>query len=171
MPASPTVDPISYWLGYGPGPAQRVPGQGLYATTWTNNNGVVENSPLNINCGCFNPQKTDVLNPAAWSAVPPGQFAANQSSIRYYRGFRYPSENANFGRNFRLREKATLQLRVDWTNIFNRLELPQPTTTGYTAAPTQVNGAYTGGFGTVVPTAGNGVTGMRSGQVIVRISF
>ena len=171
LPASPTVDPISYWLGYGPGPAQMVPGQSLYATTWTNNNGVVENSPLNINCGCFNPQKTDVLNPAAWSAVPPGQFAADQSSIRYYRGFRYPSENANFGRNFRLREKVTLQLRVDWTNIFNRLELPQPTTTGYTAAPTQVNGAYTGGFGTVIPTAGNGITGMRSGQVIVRISF
>jgi hypothetical protein len=77
-----------------------------------------------------------VLNPNAWTAVPNGQFAANQSSIRYYRGFRYPMENANFGRNFRLREKATLRLRVDWTNMFNRLELPQPTTTGYTAAPT-----------------------------------
>ena len=80
-------------------------------------------------------------------------------------------ENANFGRNFRLREKATLQLRVDWTNMFNRLELPQPTTTGYTAAATKVNGIYTGGFGTVVPTAGNGIAGMRSGQVIVRITF
>jgi hypothetical protein len=170
-PASPTTNPISYWLGYGPGPAQMVPGQSLFASTWTDNSGVVHNTPLNINCGCFNPQTTTVLNPNAWTAVPDAQFAADQSSIRYYRGFRYPMENANFGRNFRLREKAILQLRVDWTNMFNRLELPQPTTTGYTAAATKVNGIYTGGFGTVVPTAGNGITGMRSGQVIVRITF
>ena len=170
-PASPTSVPISQWLGYGPGPAQMVPGQSLFATSWTDNNGVVHNTPIDINCHCFNPQTTVVLNPNAWTAVPNGQFAANQSSIRYYRGFRYPMENANFGRNFRIREKVTLQVRVDWTNIFNRLELPQPTTTGYTAAPTKVNNVYTGGFGAVIPTAGNGVSGMRSGQVIARITF
>src|SRR5262249_30215535 len=28
--SSPTANPISYWLGYGPGPAQLVPGQSLY---------------------------------------------------------------------------------------------------------------------------------------------
>ncbi len=170
-PASPTSVPISQWLGYGPGPAQMVPGQSLFASSWTDKSGVAHSTPLDINCACFNPQTTTVLNPNAWTAVPNGQFAADLSSIRYYRGFRYPMENANFGRNFRLREKAILQLRVDWTNMFNRLELPQPTTAGYTAAATRVNGIYTGGFGTVVPTAGNGVTGMRSGQVIVRITF
>ncbi len=36
-PASPTTNPVSYWLGYGPGPAQMVPGQSLLATTWTDN--------------------------------------------------------------------------------------------------------------------------------------
>ena len=69
-----------------------------------------------------------------------------------------------------------LQIRAEWTNIFNRLLLPQPNT-GITSAqtfltkPTQVNGIYTGGFGTVNPTAGNGITSMRTGQLIARFTF
>lgn len=173
QPASPTTNPISYWLGYGPGPAQWN-GQSLYATTWTDNSGVTHNTPIDLNCHCFNPQTTVVLNPGAWSAVPDGQFAANQSSIRSFRGIRQPDEDANFGRNFQITEKATLQLRVEWTNIFNRLLLPQPTalaTTSYVTAPTKINGIYTGGYGTINPTSGNGITSMRTGQLIVRVTF
>jgi Carboxypeptidase regulatory-like domain/TonB dependent receptor-like, beta-barrel len=172
QPSSPTKNPISYWLGYGPGPAQLVPGQNLFSTNWTDYNGVVHNTPIDLNCGCFDPRTTVVLNPNAWSAVPDGQFGANQSSIRYFRGIRQPEEDANFGRNFQITEKATLQLRVEWTNIFNRLLLPQPnTTSSYLTVPTQVKGIYTNGYGTINPTAGNGITSMRSGQVIVRVTF
>lgn len=170
LPASPTQYPISNWLGYGPGPAQWN-GQSLFATTWTDNKGAVHNTPLNLNCGCFNPQTTVVLNPNAWTAVPNAQFAADQSSIPSYRGFRIPSENANFGRNFLIKEKLTLQLRAEWQNIFNRLLLPQPTATGYSALPTLANGIYSGGFGTVIPTAGNGIITQRSGQIVARITF
>jgi hypothetical protein len=179
LPTSPTTNPISNWLGYGPGPAQLVPGQSLFNSNWTDNNGTVHTTPIDINCHCYDPRTTVVLNPNAWTAVPDAQFGANQSSIRSFRGIRQPEENANFGRNFRVREKVTLQIRAEWTNIFNRLLLPQPTTVAplggapvsYLTKPTQVNGIYTGGFGTVTPTAGNGITSMRSGQVIARITF
>ncbi len=172
LPASPTTNPVSKWLGYGPGPAQIVPGQSLFATTWTDNNGVMHNTPLDLNCHCFDPRTTVVLNPNAFTAIPDGQFGADQSADRAFRGFRQPSEDANFGRNFRLKEKVTLQLRVEFTNIFNRLLLPQPTTAAsYLTAPTKVNGIYTGGYGTVLPTAGNGITSQRSGQVIARFTF
>ncbi len=173
LPASSaTANPISKWLGYGPGPAQIIPGQSLYATTWTDYSGAVHNTPLDINCHCFNPQTTVVLNPNAFTAIPDAQFGASQSSDRAFRGFRTPSEDANFGRNFRLKERVSLQLRVEFTNIFNRLLLPQPTTlASYLTAPTQVKGIYTGGYGTVLPTAGNGITSMRSGQIIARFTF
>jgi hypothetical protein len=173
QPASPTANPISQWLGYGPGPAQVVPGVSLLSTNWTDLNGVTHTTPIDLNCHCYDPRTTVVLNPAAWSAIPDGQFAANQSSLRYFRGIRQPNEDMNFGRNFRVMEKATLQIRAEWTNIFNRLLLPQPTSglASYVTAPTKVNGLYTGGFGTIVPTAGNGITSMRSGQVIARITF
>jgi hypothetical protein len=172
QPTSPTTNPISQWLGYGPGPAQAISGQSLYSTNWTDYNGTVHNTPLDLNCHCFDPQKTVVLNPNAWSAVPDAQFAANQASIRTFRGFRQPDENINIGRNFRIKERATLQVRAEWKNAFNRLLLPQPNTlSSYLTAPTQVNGIYTNGYGTVVPTAGNGITTMRTGQIIVRVTF
>jgi hypothetical protein len=172
LPTSPTTNPTSTWLGYGPGPAQLIPGQSPYSTNWTDYSGAVHTTPIDLNCKCFNPQTTVVLNPAAFTAVPDGQFAANMSSNRAFRGFRTPEEDFNIGRNFRIKEKVTLQLRAEWTNIFNRLLLPQPNTTAsYVTKPTQVNGIYTGGYGTVIPTAGNGIAGMRSGQIIARISF
>ena len=73
-----------------------------WSVDWTDNNGVHHTDPLDINCHCFDPTKTQVLNPAAWTNVPNGQFAANESSIRSFRGIRIPVENANFSRNFRI---------------------------------------------------------------------
>jgi hypothetical protein len=181
LPYSPTANPISDWLGYGPGPAQLVPGQSLFATNWTDTHGVAHSTPLDINCHCFDPRTNIVLNPNAWQAIPDGQFGANQSSLRYFRGIRQPEEDANFGRNFRISEKVGLQIRAEWTNIFNRLLLPQPNTGSavggiapaqtFLTKPTPVNGIYTGGFGTINPTAGNGISTMRTGQLIARFTF
>ncbi len=50
------------------------------------------------------------------------------SSIRNFRGVRTPLENANFSRNFRIAEKVNLNVRVEFTNIFNRTQLPNPLT-------------------------------------------
>jgi hypothetical protein len=118
-----------------------------------------------------------VLNPGAWTNVPNGQWAAQQATaFDDYRGIRYPQENANFSRTFRIKERVSLLIRAEWSNAFNRLRLPQPSvgavgTPVFSANPTQVGGIFTGGFGTIVPTAGNGVTGQRTGQLIARLQF
>jgi len=96
------------------------------------------------------------------------------STIRNYRGFRYPVENANFSRTFRFTERVSLNVRAEFTNVFNRVRLPQPTTgatTGFQAPPiiSPITGLYTSGFGTVVPTGGT--TGARSGTIVGRLQF
>ena len=116
-----------------------------------------------------------MLNRAAWDAVPNGQWAANFSSIRYFRGIRRPQESVNLSRNFRFKERYTLQLRVEVNNVFNRTLLPQPVSGGanFSADPTSANGLYTGGFGTFGNlTTGAAVPGApRSGQFIGRFQF
>lgn len=171
LPASAGTDPISNTLGRGPGPAQRVAGQSLWSSNWTDYDGVVHNTPIDINCHCFDPAKTNVLNPAAWANVPNNQWGASQTTFfDDYRSFRRPTTNVNFSRNFRLKERVILQIRVEWQNAFNRLILPNPTTTGFTAAPqTNALRQFTSGFGTVVPISGT--SGQRQGQFIGRISF
>src|SRR5580658_6241697 len=96
LPTSSGAAPISNFLGYGPGPAQLIPGMSPWSVDWYDNNGKHHTTPLDINCHCFDPTTTQVLNPAAFTNVPDGQFAANES-IPNIRGFRIPQENANFG--------------------------------------------------------------------------
>jgi hypothetical protein len=184
LPTSSGSSPISNFLGYGPGPAQLVPGMSPWSVDWTDNSGTHHTDPLNINCHCFDVTKTQVLNPAAFTNVPNGQFGANQASIRSFRGMRYPAENANFSRTFRIKERYTLQVRAEFTNIFNRVQyafapgFPPSTSainlgnfatapTRFTSGPNQ--GLYSGGFGTIVPEAGT--VGMRAGTLVGRISF
>ena len=126
LPTSSGTAPISNFLGYGPGPAQLIPGVSPWSVDWIDKSGTHHTDPLDINCHCFDVTKTQVLNPAAFTNVPDGQFAANQSSIRSFRGIRYPSENANFSRNFRIKERYVLQIRAEFTNIFNRVQYPFP---------------------------------------------
>ena len=59
-----------------------------WSVDWTDLNGVHHTDPLDINCHCFDPTKTQVLNPKAWTNVPDGQWANDFSSIRGFRGFR-----------------------------------------------------------------------------------
>jgi hypothetical protein len=174
-PTSFTLNPISNYLGYGPGPAQLVPGVSPWSINWTDLNGVHHTDPLDINCHCFDPTKTPVLNPAAWTNVPDGVFANDFSVLRDYRGFRYPTENLNIGRSFRFKERVTLSVRVEFTNAFNRTQLPQPNATAFTfqGITTQTggtyNGAINGGFGSVVPIGGT--TGARTGLFVGRLTF
>jgi len=144
---------------------------------WKDLDGNVHPEPLDVNCHCYDPSRTVVLNPQAWQSVPNGQWAADQSSIRYYRGIRQPRESANLSRNFRFKERYSLQIRVEMNNIFNRVLLPQPTSAGgnFGANPTSVAGVFTGGFGTFgnLPTA-TGITApapARSGLFVARFQF
>jgi len=178
-PSSAGLNGIQKWLGRGPGPAEYVAGQPLFSNNWVDYDGKVHTDPIDINCHCFDPTKNIVLNPAAWANVTDGQWSSNQSSFRNYRGFRYPTENANFGRTFRIREKVTFNVRVEFSNAFNRTRLPQPSAgtipgQGFATKPSlQTSGPYIGlwasGFGTVVPTVGT--SGYRTGTLVGRITF
>jgi hypothetical protein len=108
----------------------RVPGQPLYLK--------------NLNCSCYDPNTTIVLNPAAWANPAPGQYGG----AYYYgdfRGERRPVENAALGRQFRLKERVSLNIRVEMQNIFNRVYLNNPSVTSPQTAPT-----------CKLPTGGNG---------------
>ncbi len=67
--------------------------------------------PIDINCHCFDPTKTVVLNPDAWENIPAGQFGAQQASLRFFRGIRRPTENAKISSVFRIPERVQLKLR------------------------------------------------------------
>jgi len=182
LPTSSGSAPLSNFLGYGPGPAQLIPGMSPWSVNWTDLGGQHHTTPLDVNCHCFDPTTTQVLNPAAFTNIPDGQFAANESSLRSFRGFRYPAENANFSRNFRVKERFVLQVRAEFTNIFNRVQLPIPGGTtsainlgNFTTAPTTFpngpnKGLYSGGFGTIVPETVGGVN-TRAGTIVARFTF
>jgi len=126
-----------------------------------------------LNCHCFDPNKTFVLNPAAWSNPGPGQWG---SAAAYYSDYRYqrrPVENLSIGRNFRIKERANLQIRAEFTNVFNRTEPNNPTATNALATQTRAdkndpNSATTAGFG-YINTATTGAP--RQGQLIARFQF
>lgn len=172
--------PISQWLGRGPGSAQlkkNADGTWMspWAVNWTDYDGNVHAEPLDINCKCFDQNKTQVLNPNAWEAIPDGTWAAQTNQIPYFRASRRPNESANLARNFRMGPEGryTLQVRVEFQNIFNRLLLPAPTL-GNPTTPVQKNalGNNISGFGSFGNLANTNAYGApRSGTFIARFSF
>jgi hypothetical protein len=137
-----------------------------------------------LNCHCFDPNNTFVLNPAAWTNPAPGQYGG-PSFYNDYRGERRPTENFAIGRQFRIRERVNLSVRAEFTNIFNRTYLNNPTVNGTGISPqtaptcklpTGGNGACSqpgmqivSGFGAI-----NGSTVLypsRTGQIVARFDF
>ncbi len=179
-PSSNGTVPISQFLGYGPGSAQlKTDGKGSFmspwSVDWTDYAGTHHTDPIDINCHCFDPTKTVVLNPNVWENIPNGQFGAQQDTLRFYRASRQPDENVNFSRNFRIKERVTLNVRVEFNNILNRMRLPTPITTGnFASAPTKFTsgsnaGLYSGGFGTM--NVLSGTSSQRTGTFVGRITF
>ncbi len=143
--------------------ANRVSGQPLYSVPGDN-----------INCHCYDPVKTFVLNPAAWANPAAGSFGSGAEYYGDFRTYRHPNENLNFGRTFRIKERMSLNLRVEWNNVFNRIELNAPQNSGYTLA--QVNnpktGAATPGFGYVNPAVTSNQNAQpRNGTIVARFQF
>jgi hypothetical protein len=143
-----------------------------------------------INCHCYDPTHTQILNPDAWANPAAGTYGPGPSDTRpgfgssnlYYsdfRGPRRPSESFNIARNFRLSKgdrPVTLSIRGEFANIFNRTLLPTPSTTMGGIA-TNKAGQYTSGFGVIpevfatgaVPSAANVLP--RTGTIVARVNF
>jgi len=120
-----------------------------------------------------------VFNPAAWEAVPDGQWAADASQLPFFRTQRVPNESANLSRNFGFGKdrRYNLQIRVEFQNIFNRVSLPTPSVAGLTltgASPQakSPDGRYISGFGTFGNLrSGIGYSSPRSGMLVARFTF
>ena len=153
--------------------ANRVAGQPLFSNNWVDFSGATHNTPLDINCHCFDPAKTFALNPAAWATPAPGQFS---NSAEFYGDFRYqrhPNEGIGMGRTFRVTERVGLMVRVDFSNVFNRTQLNNPTATGYaTAQSRKADGTNSGGFGYInLATTGTQFGQPRNGTLVARFTF
>ena len=139
--------------------ADRVAGQPLFAQ--------------DLNCHCFDPNKEFVLNPGAWAEPAPGQFGTGAAYYSDYRFTRIPQENFAFGRTFRIGEGgASFNVRAEFSNIFNRVIMPNPTATNARATQTKnVAGKPTAGFGFINTAAAPTVATSRQGTIVGRFTF
>ena len=131
---------------------------------------------VDLNCHCYDPNKTFVLNPAAWTNPPAGQFGTSAAYYSDYRAQRRPVENMNLGREWRIKERYALNVRIEFTNIFNRSYVSNPTSTSATApqvfvksGPTAGNAAS--GFGFINALSYTPQVGPRNGVLVARFSF
>jgi hypothetical protein len=132
----------------------------------------------------FDPTQQLVLNPKAWVEPPYGTFG---TSAPYYNDFRWqrqPAESMAIGRVFRIKERASLYVRAEFQNVFNRLFYQLPSNSGATTitSPTGranslsgVSGLLSSGWGYVNWVNGgspaSGGAQPRSGQVVARFTF
>lgn len=142
--------------------AERVPGQPLFLA--------------DLNCHCFDPATRQVLNPKAWTDPVAGTFAAGPVFYNDYRYQRRPKETLSFGRLFSVRENVKFQLRAEFTNPFNRTQIPNPVSGSYATGITQQvisngNKVNAGGFGAIATQPASAVIGERSGLLVGRLTF
>ena len=136
-----------------------------------------------LNCRCFDPNTTIVLNPAAWTNPLPGQYGG-PTHYGDFRGERRPVENFGVGRQFRIRERVSFNIRAEFTNIFNRTYMNDPSASGTggnpQAAPTcKLPGGGNGpcspglqiasGFGSI--NTSSVIAPERRGQLVARFEF
>ncbi|HEX4275037.1 MAG TPA: carboxypeptidase regulatory-like domain-containing protein [Bryobacteraceae bacterium] len=123
-----------------------------------------------LNCHCFDPNTTFVLNPAAWVNPPAGQYGTAASYYNDYRYQRRPAENISLARNFRMKERMNIQIRAEFTNVFNRTEMNNPTALNASATQTRnLAGQTTAGFGYV--NVGTTFGAPRTGQIVAKFEF
>jgi hypothetical protein len=136
--------------------ANRVPGQPLFLQ--------------DLNCHCFDPKTTYVLNPKAWTDPGAGNWGTSAAFYNDYRYARRPDESMNFGRIFRLREAMSLSIRIEFYNVFNRLYLNNPTLNNAGATQSiNASGQTVSGFGYL--NTGTPFAPSRIGQLVARFQF
>ena len=77
-------------------------------------------------------------NPKAWTDPAPGQFGSSAAYYSDYRAQRRPTENMNLGRNFPIRERMSVNIRIEFSNVFNRSFWGDPANTNANLAQTRL---------------------------------
>ncbi|HWF07504.1 MAG TPA: TonB-dependent receptor [Bryobacteraceae bacterium] len=176
---TPLASPTANATGY---PAALATGTISNVTFQTGQYQVRTGQPLylqDLNCHCFDPNNTFVLNPAAWTNPAPGQYGG-ATYYNDFRGERRPTENFAIGRQFRFKERLNLSVRAEFTNILNRTyfnnpSLASPQTTPSCKLPTGGNGACSpglqivSGFGSI--NTATTLYPSRTGQLVARFDF
>jgi hypothetical protein len=167
---------IGTYLRYASGLPILAPGATTSLSTYLYQNTDMDRVPgvplftQNLNCHCFDPNTTFVLNPAAWVNPPVGQFGTAAAYYSDYRYQRRPQENLSLGRRFPIKERASLEVRAEFTNIFNRTQENDPTSTNALATQTRsATGQTTAGFGYI--NTGTTFAQPRAGQIVARFQF
>jgi Carboxypeptidase regulatory-like domain/TonB dependent receptor len=176
-------------LRYGSGLPIRVPAAQsnlasyVFQGTFVNR---VPGEPLllqDLDCHCFDPNKTLVLNPKAWAQPATGRFGTAAAYYDEYRNQRRPQENMSMARQFRFgrENRFTLMMRGEFTNIFNRTQMSDPSSANSSTVGTCANAAgatvactgeftrYTAGFGWI--NTANVAAPARQGTLVARFSF
>src|SRR6185295_6183490 len=175
---------LNNYLFQGASFANRVAGQPLFTNNWVDKDGTAHTDPIDLNCHCYDPNKTFILNPNAWVDPAAGQFGASAAYYDDYRSQRRPRENMNLGRTFKVKERYEFNLRIEFTNVFNRAYWGDPTGTALTNAKLQqvnfttgaTKGNTSAGFGRVLTTGatvfGNAANvSPRQGVIVGRFTF
>ena len=151
--------------------AQNALGSLLFRGTNANR---VSGEPLftkDLDCHCFDPNKEFSLNPKAWADPGPGEWG---TAAAYYNDYRYArryDEQLSVGKQFRIRERMSLQLRAEFFNVFNRTYLNNPDSGNAKATQTvdSRTGLTSSGFGRI--NNGSTFAPPRSGQIVARFQF
>ncbi|HSP69819.1 MAG TPA: hypothetical protein VLN48_18980, partial [Bryobacteraceae bacterium] len=107
--------------------------------------------------------------PKAWVNPPLGLYGVSAAYYNDYRERRRPAESMSLAREFHVREKMSLQIRAEFTNMFNRTMLNSATSTNAGATQTKTaSGQTTAGFGYINNA---NTTGQRQGQMVARFTF
>ena len=133
----------------------------------------VSGQPLflaDLNDHSVDPARTLYLNPAAWVDPPAGQFGGSAAYYDDYRLQRRPTESFNVGRTFRITERATFNVRAEFSNVFNRTQMNNASSANATTAATKnALGVYTNGFGFI--NTGGTASLPRQGTIVARLQF
>ncbi len=156
IPAPSAQNNLNTILFQGNTRANRVPGQPLFLK--------------DLNSGNVDPKADFVLNPAAWTDPAKGQFGTAAAFYSDYTYQRRPMESMNFARNFRITEGVRFQVRMEFTNVFNRAQPANPDASNANLQQAR-NGAGvpTGGFGRINYTQVGQQP--RNGQLVMRLTF
>jgi hypothetical protein len=142
----------------------------LFRGTFANR---VAGQPLftkDLNCGCIDPSRDFVLNPAAWADPAPGQLGVSAPYYSDYRTSRIYEESMSFGKITRFRERMSLEFRVEFFNVFNRVRLANPDSTNARDIQRRLSdGTPQSGFGRV--NNQNTASAPRTGQIALRFRF
>jgi hypothetical protein len=135
-----------------------------------------------LNCHCIDPTKDLVLNKDAWLNPTDGQWGSGAPYYNDYRYQRRPSESMSVGRIFQFGTEAhpmRLTIRMNFTNVLNRLEMSNPSGGPSTACTQQsknscsagLDSKLTGGFGFINYVGGSTFLPSRQGTLEMRFSF